>query len=69
MLQTTLAFIGGIVIAPFLKPILREVIKYGIIVADTAVKAAAEARESIEDLAAEAAAEAHPKPSHPAKIN
>lgn len=64
-----LAFIGGILTAPFLKPILREVIKYGIIIADTAVKAAAEARESVEDIAAEAAAEVHSKEPHHSNLN
>lgn len=65
MLETGLAFLLGVVAAPFAKPVLtnigrplaREVIKVGMATGTTVHRIVQEVREDLEDLTAEATQE------------
>lgn len=61
MWQKGILFLAGVVIGPVLKPILRplarEIVKGGLIAGAYIHRVAAEAREDLDDLAAEAKTE------------
>lgn len=60
MWKSLLAFLAGVVTAPYvtraLKPVTREVVKGSLLVGHQLQRITAEVREDLEDLAAEAAA-------------
>lgn len=68
MWPQALYFIAGVVVAPLLKPFLRpvakELVKGGLVVGHYVHRLAEEAREDIDDLAAEAKTELDDKKRH-----
>lgn len=64
MIEKAIPFVVGVLFAPLVRPVLRQVIKVGIIVSDQLQRAAVEAREELQDITAEATAEV--RPSSPA---
>lgn len=61
MWEKGIIFLAGVAVGTFARPILRETIKGGILVSNYVQQVAVEARESIEDLTAEAVAEIETK--------